>query len=387
MGNRKQLTSAAVGGKTVSFEYNASGIRTEKHLANTHDVYYRLIGDKVVEMVIDSTRGIERLVFIYDDSGALYGIRYYEGYNDTVPAVYTFMLNLQGDVVRILDVENGIVANYVYDAWGNILAITDANGNAITMATHVANMNPIRYRGYFYDTEIGFYYCNSRYYDPGMRRFLNADGYVSTGQGFVGFNMYAYCGNNPTNRIDVSGLFWVEIKDWIKDKYTKAKTWVGNTFGTATYVTYTMNESSTDYLIAGAKSGAYTTELVSGNDDKPIVFYAEFSPDDGIIPDLEFGFAVNFENSSVNVGIGSSSSISYTKDNTSYNFSSNLFEPSLGTSHSTYISDTITKNEYIEVYVNPVVAEAVVVLALGAASIIQPIGAAGGLGALVYSLA
>ena len=107
-----------------------------------------------------------------------------------------------------MDMQGDIAARYVYDAWGDIVSVTDANGNAITDQNHVANQNPIRYRGYYYDTESGLYYLNSRYYDPVTCRFINADGYVSTGQDITGFNMFAYCGNNPVNRADSSGEFW-----------------------------------------------------------------------------------------------------------------------------------------------------------------------------------
>lgn len=72
--------------------------------------------------------------------------------------------------------------------------------------THIANVNPIRYRGYFYDTETKLYYCNSRYYDPQIKRFINADVLLSTGTGFLGFNMFAYCENNPVTRSDQSGF-------------------------------------------------------------------------------------------------------------------------------------------------------------------------------------
>ena len=59
-----------------------------------------------------------------------------------------------------------------------------------------------------YDEETGFYYLRSRYYDPSVGRFLNADGLVSTGQGLDGNNMFAYCGNNPVMRADTSGQLW-----------------------------------------------------------------------------------------------------------------------------------------------------------------------------------
>jgi len=65
--------------------------------------------------------------------------------------------------------------------------------------------NPFRYRGYYYDIETGFYYLNSRYYDPAVGRFINADSYATTGQGVLGSNMFAYCLNNPVNRVDQSG--------------------------------------------------------------------------------------------------------------------------------------------------------------------------------------
>ena len=124
---------------------------------------------------------------------------------------YYYILNVQGDVIQLVDSENYVIANYTYDAWGKVLSVTDASGNAITDTLSIANVNPIRYRGYFYDSETGLYYCNSRYYDPAMRRFINADGYVSTGQGFGGYNMFAYCQNNPVMLVDPSGCI---VSDW-----------------------------------------------------------------------------------------------------------------------------------------------------------------------------
>ncbi len=100
-----------------------------------------------------------------------------------------------GDVVRMLDSTGTIVASYEYDPFGNILSATGT----------MVEANPLRYRGYYYDRETGFYYLNSRYYDPKIGRFINADSYVSTGQGIVGYNMFAYCGNNPVNMSDPMG--------------------------------------------------------------------------------------------------------------------------------------------------------------------------------------
>ncbi len=85
-----------------------------------------------------------------------------------------------------------------------------------SLASTVGQKNPIRYRGYYYDTETGFYYLQSRYYDPVVGRFLNADGYISAGQGIPGHNIFAYCGNNPISRKDHTGLFWEEIGNFFK---------------------------------------------------------------------------------------------------------------------------------------------------------------------------
>ena len=142
---------------------------------------------------------------MYDENGAPNTVYYYNG--STSATKYYYVLNLQGDVTEIRSTSNALVAQYNYDAFGNILSIKDANGNNITSSTHIANVNPLRYRGYFYDPETGFYYLNSRYYDPATRRFISADSVIDTGD-FQGFNLYAYCGNNPVMRVDPNGDAW-----------------------------------------------------------------------------------------------------------------------------------------------------------------------------------
>jgi len=97
----------------------------------------------------------------------------------------------------VVDASGSIVASYTYDAWGRLLSASGA----------MASINPIRYRGYYYDTETGLYYLQSRYYDPEVCRFINADAYASTGQGILGCNMFAYCGNNPVRSLDTSGNY------------------------------------------------------------------------------------------------------------------------------------------------------------------------------------
>lgn len=116
----------------------------------------------------------------------------------TTSRPYYYILNLQGDVVHLVNTAGKAIASYAYDPYGAIL----------TKSGEFADLNPIRYRGYYYDTETGFYYLQSRYYDPALGRFINADRYASTGQEYIGYNMFAYCGNNPVTRDARNGEFW-----------------------------------------------------------------------------------------------------------------------------------------------------------------------------------
>ena len=93
-----------------------------------------------------------------------------------------------------------VLASYTYDAWGKVTEIT---GNIA-----LAEQNPIRYRSYYFDFETQWYFLNTRCYSPDMCRFINADGYVQTGQSVLDKNMFSYCGNNSINRIDTNGQFW-----------------------------------------------------------------------------------------------------------------------------------------------------------------------------------
>ena len=114
---------------------------------------------------------------------------------------YYYVTNLQGDVMGLVDSSGNSVASYTYDPYGKVLTATG----------ELADKNPLRYRGYYYDSESGLYYLQSRYYDPATRRFVNADAYASTGQGILGINMFAYCNNDPENSIDPYGYGYISI--------------------------------------------------------------------------------------------------------------------------------------------------------------------------------
>ena len=162
----------------------------------THE--YLTLNGKVARETIKTNNSLTAVLdFVYDESGKPFALKY--STNGTSFQTYYYVLNLQGDVVKLIHYIPGFeyesVATYEYDAWGNI----------VSSSGRLAEINPLRYRGYYYDNETGFYYLQSRYYDPANRRFISADVYASTGQGFVGTNMFAYCNNRPIINSDPSG--------------------------------------------------------------------------------------------------------------------------------------------------------------------------------------
>ena len=183
----------------AAYYYDANGIRRQKRLEGDVTNYTTQNGKVIREETSSRYSATCILDFVYDESGRPFAL-YYSSNGGNSFATYYYILNLQGDVVKLVTESGAVAASYEYDAWGNILSSTGS----------MARTNPLRYRGYYYDVETGFYYLQSRYYDPANRRFINADVYASTGQGFVGTNMFAYCGNNPVKRSDPTGEVYVE---------------------------------------------------------------------------------------------------------------------------------------------------------------------------------
>ena len=189
--NGRQLTGITNGNENISYLYNADGQRVQKTVNGTVTDYYYING-----ILQAQKTGDEYILFLYDENGTAYGMVIKNG---TTEEYYYYLFNAQGDVIGIVDSTGVQVVSYEYGAWGDITSITGS------LAQTIGEKNPIRYRGYYYDTETGFYYLQSRYYDPEVSRFINADGYVSTGQGLNSCNMFAYCGNNPIDKADYYG--------------------------------------------------------------------------------------------------------------------------------------------------------------------------------------
>ena len=168
-----------------------------------------------------------------------------------VSNLYYFQRNLQGDVVAIYDTNGTLKAKYLYDAWGNCTISSE------TTSYDVANANPIRYRGYYYDSDTGLYYCNARYYSPKWRRFISPDdtAYLDS-KSVNGLNLYCYCYNDPVNFADPSGNLAVSVAILIVAILGGAT--AGATINTISYLS--TNEAPT----VGGIIGALTVGAVTG---------------------------------------------------------------------------------------------------------------------------
>ena len=194
----RQMKTAAKNGSTFIFAYNEDGLRSIKaNLTGASTNYYYHNG-----MLIAEQSSTETFIYHYTSGGSIVGMSYRSASDaEDVFETYVFEKNISGDIVAVYDLTGNKLLSYKYDAWGNFTT-TYHNG---TTANSVAARNPFTYRGYYYDSDLGLYYLQTRYYDSVTGRFINADGYVSTGQGMLGNNMFAYCNNNPVMFTDPTG--------------------------------------------------------------------------------------------------------------------------------------------------------------------------------------
>ena len=221
--NGRQLATATANGKTLSFTYNDQGLRLTKTVDGvTHT--YSLDGDRIVA----EEWGNQLLVYFYDDAGLPMGMMYRNSsYADKQFDYYLYEKDVFGNIIAIYNANGTKVASYCYDAWGNCTVLTNTNG--------IGTLNPFRYRGYYLDTETNLYYLQSRYYDSYVGRFINADGTINGNGDLIGYNLFAYCSNNPVMYTDYSG------EGWIRDFLEKAKNFLGKIFGAE----YTASETVT----------------------------------------------------------------------------------------------------------------------------------------------
>lgn len=190
--NLRNLTSVG----STTFGYDAGGFRIHK-TNNNVTTTYRWLGDKLLS---EHRSGVD-IFFLY----GLTGITGFILRQNNVDQEFYFLRNIQGDVTHVYRTNGQLVARYNYDAWGNQQIVTNIDG--------IATLNPIRYRGYYWDADVSFYYLRSRWYDPEAGRFINMDDPAFVNPlSPAGLNLFIYCGNNPVMNVDPDGRLFFSIK-------------------------------------------------------------------------------------------------------------------------------------------------------------------------------
>ena len=193
----RQMQTATKGSTTWTYTYNADGLRTGKTSGSTTYSYKWNENRQLSSMTWNTGYAL----FYYDANGTPNSVVIDDGYD---VQTYCYVTNLQGDIVGLISAESGDWAvTYEYDAWGNLL---EKKGYSSGYAGAYV-YNPLTYKGYLYDEETGFYYLQSRYYDPTIGRFLNADDiqYLGASGTLLSLNLFVYCENDPVNLVDSTG--------------------------------------------------------------------------------------------------------------------------------------------------------------------------------------
>lgn len=190
---------------TIAYQYNDQGYRISKvvTVGTTVETFtYDLLGSTIhrevyVRKVNGVTQDTYEIRYLIDSDGSILGFIYEDN-------AYYYLKDLQGDVISVIDEAGNELVQYEYDAYGNVINDPDdVNGD-------IFEVNPYTYRGYRFDSDIGMYYLNSRYYSPILSRFLNADGLLGELGDIASVNMYAYCAENPIYYTDPSGYRYIE---------------------------------------------------------------------------------------------------------------------------------------------------------------------------------
>ncbi|WP_278335194.1 RHS repeat domain-containing protein, partial [Clostridium beijerinckii] len=237
----RQLASMTGNGKTISYKYNDSGIRTQKTVNNITTSYH-LVGDKVTY----EDNGTDKIYYTYDSSDNLVSM-------NLNGVEYFYIRNAQNDIIGLFDKDGTQVASYSYDSWGKLIFIKDGSGTDITNNTgSVGYKNPYRYRGYMYDTETGLYYLQSRYYNPEWGRFINSDAAIGSVGELLSHNLFAYCINNPVNMLDGDGN-WPSWLDSITNAISSLVTTITSAISSVVTTVTTAAEAASSFVYSKMK--------------------------------------------------------------------------------------------------------------------------------------
>ncbi len=202
-----------------TYYYDADGNVSKKVLAGgSYVVYHYSDGVLEYEEHFNASNVLQELLkYSYDADGNVEYLLYKDNNFSNANAfdLYYYVHDAVGNITDLFQIReqsgssttvvNRIAAHYEYDPYGNILSIDKYNNDPI------GDINPIRYKDYYYDLQTGWYQLTSRFYDPEVGRFLNADDLsllMETDSGVVDKNLYAYCDGNPVMRKDKEGDIW-----------------------------------------------------------------------------------------------------------------------------------------------------------------------------------
>lgn len=203
----RQMMSYSKNGTSISYTYDADGLRTSKTVNGVKHNYYYVDGQLRYERNGDNYE----IYYTYDADGRpvlatkrdLVAQKNYQ---------YYLITNTRGDVIETRNGDGNVNAKFVYDAWGKLISVTNASGTPLANDSFAYQIS-LKYRGYVYDNETGLYYLQSRYYDPETGRFINADDveYIGASGTMLGYNAFAYCGNEPVGNSDHNGRSSIDI--------------------------------------------------------------------------------------------------------------------------------------------------------------------------------
>ena len=222
----RQMDSVTKNGVTTTYTYDSNGLRTSKTTGDDVTEYTYLGSSLVYQVTNKGQSDEESLYFYYDDTG-LAAFYYESAQYPSDNGIYHYVKDAQGNIWGIIDNKGTQIAKYEFSAYGEYRSRwspEEVSLEEIRRNNRVRNANPFDYRGYYYDEETGLYYCQSRYYDPEVDRWLNADGIIGSNSTVLGYNLFAYCFNDPVNMSDPTGNWpkWItNAANWLNDNIFK----------------------------------------------------------------------------------------------------------------------------------------------------------------------
>ena len=269
----RQLKSMSKSGTGVTYKYDHNGLRVQKVVTSGTKVTttaYTLNGSRVVyakvtEKTDGTTTATNTMYFYYGAQGRPAKVNF----NGTM---YTYIHNLQGDIVGMLDRSGALVVEYKYDAWGKLLSTTG------TLKTTLGKLNPFRYRGYVYDTETGLYYLRSRYYNPSWGRFVNADSILIPIDWRTRLNMFSYVNNNPVLNCDYNGTWSTDALSIFSSVTTAIKRCITKIGNFMKEIKHRYNKYTVNVYREGEgtdKPGKFNMKVYTNNDGFENVHIAE----------------------------------------------------------------------------------------------------------------